>query len=490
MKTTCKRAATPLISLTLALAVTACGGTSNENKGEPAKSASPSPASKQAAVYPENGLPKDEKVTLKFGFFEGGSGREWFDYAMETFKKKFPNVSFEVVYSPKIGDLVNTKIAANNDDDMFDMFNGPPAGFNDTAVNLIKEGRLESQEDLWDRKTYDGSGKTLKELALEGQYKGAARILDKTYALPMNGTGTGLFFNKKLFEQNGWNQNPRTWDEFLKLCEDIKAKGVIPITYPGTVIGYLDYAFTGPWKLFELAEISGNLKTIESNYRNLELPFYTSPEYIDMYNRMYELGKRGYFSPGAAGLNHTQSQMQVLQGKAAMVTTGVWVSNEMKDSMPKDFEWGFMVVPYGDKPDSTKWMRVSAGGGAYIWGKKPELNRKWAKEFNVWLWNLDVQQAFAEKGGQLPIRSDYMDDQARAEKLQDAPRAMLQYMKTNKVMGETGSFAVTLSAPERAQADKLLNDNRGLIAEGKKDPKDVLQEVELFMKKAIDSKKK
>ena len=55
----------------------------------------------------------------------------------------------------------------------------------------------------------------------------------------------------------------------------------------------------------------------------------------------------------------------------------------------------------GDNPDSTKWVRFSSGYGFKIWAAKPELNKKWAKEFNVWLWNMDNQSSIAEKGGML-----------------------------------------------------------------------------------------
>ena len=38
----------------------------------------------------------------------------------------------------------------------------------------------------------------------------------------------------------------------------------------------------------------------------------------------------------------------------------------------------------------------------------------------------------------LPVRKDFMDDKERALKIQDAPRAMSEYMKSNKVMLESG----------------------------------------------------
>ena len=38
-----------------------------------------------------------------------------------------------------------------------------------------------------------------------------------------------FFYNKDLFEQAGITEEPKTWDEFLDVCEKIKASGVTPI---------------------------------------------------------------------------------------------------------------------------------------------------------------------------------------------------------------------------------------------------------------------
>lgn len=475
------------VSLTMAVALLAVMGAACSKSETPAEGGQGAPgAGATGETYAENGLPKDQKVTLKVGFFEAGMGREWFDYAMDTFKKKFPNVSFEVVYSPKIDTITGTKISAGNDADMFDMFSGNIPGGTEAVVAA---GKLESQEDLWDRKAYDGGGKTLKEIALEGEYESATRVNGKTYALPVAGTSAGLMFDKNLFEKHGWNQNPKTWGEFVQLLEAIKAKDIIPITFPGQYPTYLDNAF-GTWKLFELAEINGNLKTFEDNFRNFRLPMHLSEESIERWNRVYELGKKGYFPSGVAALNHTQSQMQVLQGKAALVATGTWVQNEMKDSTPEGFKWGFMAVPMGSKPDSTIYVRLSAGNGFHIWAAKPELNKAWAKEFNVWLWNLDVQSVIAEKGGMLPVRKDFSDDASRAAKIQDAPRAMYEYMQRNKVRLESGFRNISLTDPAYQQSNKVITEAITEIALGKKEPLPILQEAEALLKKAVEAQAK
>lgn len=478
-----------VLCMMLVISLAACSGKNETEKPSASESSAPvdegnkdTPA--EPEVYPENGLPKDEKITLKFAVWEAGMGREYIDYAMETFTAKFPNISFDVTYSPTVQTIVTTKVAANDDEDMFDIFMAEPSG---GLLPLVQEGKLESQEDLWDHKVYDGNGKTVKELTMDGIYEGSPRVLDETYTLPISVMSGGLFFNKNLFEEHGWNSNPKTWDEFLQLGEDIKAKGIIPITYPGVYSFYLANGLTGPWKLFELAELNNNLEKFEDDFRNFKLPQWTATENLELWNRMYEMGKRGFFPNGVAALNHTQSQMQVLQGKAAMVSTGIWVENEMKDATPEGFEWGFLSPPMGDDPESTKWIQLSASTGILIWANKPELNKKWAKEFSVWLWNMDVQESIAEFAGSLPIRKDFGDDQARLDKLQGAPKEMLEYAKRNKIKFESGYRNVRLTDPSYAQAGKMFDEITNLITTGKEDPKPTLFEGEKLIKKAIEA---
>lgn len=483
-----------LAGLFLIGALMACARAIPDNNASPPQAGANEPEATDAAqqgdvaVYPENGLPMEEKVTLKMGFFESGMGREYIDYAMDTFKQKFPNVSFEVTYSPTIKTIIGTKVSANNDEDMFDLFNDRvPTGSMGMAI-LAENGKLESQEDLWDRALYDGGGQTIKQLLIDGTFNTVERLHGVNYAIPNSGSGTGLFFDKKLFEQHGWNSGPQTWSEFLELLEDIKSEGIIPITYPGVHTYYLDYAF-GVWKSFELAELNGNLAEYESNYRNYRLPQYTAPENVERWNRLYEMGQKGYFPDGVSALDHTQSQMQVLQHKAAMVSTASWVENEMKESTPEGFEWGFMVVPMGDDPEDALWSRLSSGNGFYIWKEKPELNKKWAKEFVIWMLNLDIQQIIGEKGGMMPLRKDLIEDSGRADKLQAVIKEVLAFYTNRKVRGETGYRDVTLTDPALAQSQKVINEAVTAITSGKQDPLPILEEAEKLLERAIEAEK-
>ena len=489
-----KRKTNLLLALVFALIVSlmsACSGNNDGGKSSNTPSSSPTAAAtdtndqnKDADAYPENGLSKTEKVTLKIGIDENGYGRAWVDYAIENFTKKYPNVSFDINASPAIYEAIQTKIAANSDDDMFDIF---PGKVDSNSVKLIQAGKFEPVDELWDRTLPDTNGVPIKEMLLGGAYENHPRYEGKTYNLPVGGYTAGFFYEKKYFEENGWNQNPQTWGEFLQLMEDIKAKGVTPIVYAGVYPEYMHTFGMGP-KQFEIAEINGTVDTLLDNFRNLKLPKYASEENIAAWDKMSELGKKGYIANGVAAINHTQSQMMVLQRKAALVPTGDWVGNEMKDATPEGFEWGFMSAPMGDNPDQTKWILSDYTSGGYvIWSGKPELNKKWAKEFLLSFASLDQQTYMVEKAGIFPVRKDYSDDPARVEKVQNAPKAVMEYLANNNVRSESMRVDVVIDHPAVGNAIKHVQEAANDIITGKKEARAVLEEADKVLKEAVDS---
>jgi len=477
-----------VLSLTM---LAACSG--NGGKNEPSPSTTPAGSDKPAAtaeadVY-ENGLPKNVEVTLKVGQQVGGYGREGFDKMVASFTEKYPNVKFDVTASSDMKTILSTKISANNDKDMFDLFNTAPSGASGGIVALAEAGKLEPLDDIWDFKLIDMPDKTVKDLSMPGVYESTPQIQGKRYEFAIYTSFGGLFFNKKLFEEHGWNQNPKTWEEFKSLLADIKADGIYPITFPGMHPSYHNWAF-GTAKNFELADINGHVDEFIEDYRTYGLPQYTNPETVETWTRLYELGKEGYFAEGLPALNHTQSQMQVIQGQAAMVSTGTHVENEMKEATTADFEWGYMAVPFRESEDQKLWIRSGTTGFNYIWAGKPDLNKKWAKEFILWQLTLENQQEAAETVGALPLRKDLIDDPARAERLMSSTKAVLEYITKNDAQTFKASRTVSISDPNLAQAEKLLDENIVKFAMGKQDPKPILEQAEELLKKAVEAEKK
>ncbi|MBP1990714.1 ABC transporter substrate-binding protein [Paenibacillus eucommiae] len=473
-----------IVMLAFAMVVGCSSGGKDTTTPAPSdNSGTPAPSDAAGDVY-ENGLSKTEKVKIRWGYWENGYGRAWADNAVAKFTEKYPNVSFEITASPVIRDLIGTKIAAKNDEDMFDIVS--PSFNGDEGTIAQQAGMFEELTDLWEREVPDAPGKKLKDVVLDNTVEYSAKVDGKFYQIPMGAGTLGLFYDKAFFKEHGWNEAPKTYSEFLALLEDIKADGIIPITYPGVYPTYVHFALT--MKPFELAQQQGNLEAFTKDFR-AGVNMYSAPEVKEMWTRLYDMGKKGYFPEGAAALNHTQSQMQLLQHKAALAATGDWVENEMLDSIPDGFEWGFMAIPFSEKAGEEIWVENVIGSGSLmIWKNKPELMKSWAKEFALFLMTNDIQ-AVNGASGIAPIRKDFADNAENLTKLQKAPQAVLEYVKNNNGRFGSGVRDVTFSEPDAAKATKLVTEMIVEVTAGKKDPLPVLEEADKLMKKVLEGKK-
>lgn len=62
------------------------------------------------------------------------------------------------------------------------------------------------------------------------------------YAMPYMSNAAGILYNRDMFEEHNWSI-PKTWDEFIELCEDIQAEGIQPLYF-----GYKDtWTCLAPW---------------------------------------------------------------------------------------------------------------------------------------------------------------------------------------------------------------------------------------------------
>ena len=68
----------------------------------------------------------------------------------------------------------------------------------------------------------------------------------ETYGLPFYSTSYGIVYNKVLFKKYGISV-PRTYEEFLQVCERLKGEGIAPLAVGGNEhsadMGWMNYFF-------------------------------------------------------------------------------------------------------------------------------------------------------------------------------------------------------------------------------------------------------
>jgi raffinose/stachyose/melibiose transport system substrate-binding protein len=161
----------------------------------------------------------------------------------------------------------------------------------------------------------------------------------KVEVLPYEYNIEGIFYNKKVFDDNGLTV-PGTWTELVAAAGKLEAKGVQPFAASGQqgwpltrlISGYL-YRSLGPDALQDVADGRAKL---------------TDPAYVKAARQVADLGRKGYFGKGVGSIDYDTAMNEFLGGKAGMFYMGSWalanIADEKQNKVGAD-NIGFMPFP-------------------------------------------------------------------------------------------------------------------------------------------------
>ncbi|MCR8642487.1 extracellular solute-binding protein [Paenibacillus sp. N1-5-1-14] len=292
--------------------IAGCGSQEAASTNTPAASGAPS----------ETKAPAGAKV--KLSLWHNFTGEDLRAKAMrgiiEQYQKDHPNVDLEIQAIPPDGYKARLKtVAAGNE--MPDVFIMQPG----TITREFVSGELiQPVNDLLDSKSEWKNGfmpNAFDDFTVDG----------KTYSAPMGLSPTSiLYYNKKIFEQNGLKP-PTTWDELLQAVDTLKKKNLIPIALgnkanwvaQSCIISSLGDRVTGSdW--FRKAVKQDGAK-------------FTDPEFVKALTYLQDLGKAGAFQEGFNSIDGTQMEQLFIQGKAAMMIEGGWGVTNLAGNSSKEF---------------------------------------------------------------------------------------------------------------------------------------------------------
>lgn len=162
---------------------------------------------------------------------------------------------------------------------------------------------------------------------------------DKLYVLPTEFNIEGIWYNKKIFQDNGI-EVPKTWNALVDASVKLKAAGVQPISTDGKdgwpitrLIG--DYIFRdlGPDALKDVADGKAKL---------------TDASYVKAADAVASLGKQGFFGDAVGSIDYNTMINSFLTGKAAMMYNGSWVLANFADKTQNQIgedNIGYMPFP-------------------------------------------------------------------------------------------------------------------------------------------------
>lgn len=171
------------------------------------------------------------------------------------------------------------------------------------------------------------------------------RVQGTLYSLPQELETMVLFYNKTVFEENGW-EPPATMDELEALSAEIQAAGIIP--FAGGSADAIDN------NEFFFTEFVNKIAGPEKVYRALKGELsWTDPDFVASIETLNRFFQAGYWMGSPANYLVTDYAMTYAafsSGEAAMIMDGTWAYDSLvNDMFTEDSEhgndWDWVPMP-------------------------------------------------------------------------------------------------------------------------------------------------
>jgi raffinose/stachyose/melibiose transport system substrate-binding protein len=214
------------------------------------------------------------------------------------------------------------------------------------------------------------------------------------YSMPSEVETLVLYYNKTLFEENGWTA-PKTLDELMTLAEQIDAAGVIPFAHTNA-----EWRATNEWFV---GEFFNHAAGPEKVYQALTgTAKWTDPEFVSAIEMLTQMQQNDWFMGGLDRYYTTTtatSFAMLAEGEAAMKIEGTWAVTDLNTYFGEEAgnsnEWGWVPSASGDPIFD---LGIGTTYGINQSTKAPEA----AAEFLSYFFSPEIQAALAVQCGQVP----------------------------------------------------------------------------------------
>lgn len=167
---------------------------------------------------------------------------------------------------------------------------------------------------------------------------------DQVYGIPSMGNAQGIIYNKKIFEQAGITEIPKTPDEFLDALQKIKDNTDATPLYTNFAAGWTLAA----WDAYISGSATGDPDYANQVMVHEENPFsdrgdMTGPYAV--YYVMYEAVKRGLVEDDPVTSDWESSKNRINTGEIGCMVLGSWAVSRCQEAGPNPKDIGYMSFP-------------------------------------------------------------------------------------------------------------------------------------------------
>ncbi len=336
---------------------------------------------KTVEVEVEKEVPVDKNTVIYNSYMSDPLPREADEEVVAMFEEAYPNIDVmhSIVAHEDFKQAIRAYLTASTPPDVMTWFAGNRARF------FIDKGLIMDISDVWAEEGWNES--------YSKGFRALSSVDDKQYFLPASWYWWAVYYRKDIFEELDLTP-PKTWEEFLAVCDTLQENGYAPLTigtkYRWTAAAWFDYLnmrVNGP-------EFHIDLMLGKESYED--------PRVLQVFTDYWQpLIEDGYFIDDPAAYSWQEALQFMIDGEAAMYLMGDFI----RDSYPDDVEaeqldfFQFPIidpaVPIGEDAPTDGYF-ISANS------QNPEA----AKEFLAFLGSAEVQEYFAEKVGRLATNNE------------------------------------------------------------------------------------
>lgn len=282
---------------------------------------------------------------------------------------------------------IGPAIAANKAPDLIDQ------GADQIFTSLAATGQAADLSSVYD-------------MEVPGEGKKVADVLPSKYvdALPKDPEGVNRYLVpyelvSAAFYYNGADPDlktvPQTWDEFIKLCDTLKAKDKACVASDG------DNSWTNELLLDYLIVRDNGAGALGKAVADKTGAAWDQPGLKESVKRVEDFVKGGYILKGYDASKYPAQQTNWAQGKAAFHIDGSWVPSEAQANLADGFQVKAMPVP-PTKGGNTEADLVMFGFAVPKKAKNPEP----AKKFMAYFLKKDLLSGISTEAKNITPRAD------------------------------------------------------------------------------------
>jgi raffinose/stachyose/melibiose transport system substrate-binding protein len=248
----------------------------------------------------------------------------------EEFTKQYPNVTWDIKQD-QFANLINVAPRLLAGDNPPDLIRLP------TMVSFAKQGLLMNLDGYaksqgWDK--WPVPQLTQNRIAADGT-RGSGAL----YAMGLNYSLTGVFYNKKLAAQIGMKEPPKTLAELESLLAKAKAAKLLPIMEWGSAKSGMGLAFP----LQAIMASVGPVGPINDWIFQKKGATIDTPNNLKAAKVLEQWIKKGYFPSDINAIEYTDAADRFTKGEGVFTFNGDWQNPAYEAAMPGNV--GFFVMP-------------------------------------------------------------------------------------------------------------------------------------------------